>query len=534
MKKNTQYQELSKNEARNKALSYAVECLTHENNSYGYLIDSGYIKKVKDHLLKSSNIYDREFSQLLSEDNIKKWENFHSASSRKKKASELKVAYLSGPHPENDLEVLVDLGILPENVWAFESDNKTYDAAILSAIKANYPFIKIYKGKIQRFFEYSPIKFDLIYLDFCGSIASSESIPTLTSLFFNQVLSSSGILITNFAYVDEATDERIWSNTMKFCANYLAGKSFIEDFEELGGGAIENPFFVSGLTSYEFLGQLKKNPLNAYSQLITRLIIDIGSIITPYQRLVKNKSMTNLFFQEFDKFNVPEEWIEDLEMGAWGASLSMSLMNQLPLIEGIDIEELALSDSFDEKLHVDGEFEKFRKRIVGRLSIDNDEPKLVELVKKIEFLSKGNDLSNYSEKLSKTRMNWKPLKKYVFCDVFLFHQVMDILIRQLCVPYHYNAKLLKRWTYKAKKTDMLMDVIPFEECRYVYDWMPTIDMFENGIDDLERQLILRFALDGISKHSHWYSEEFLSGTAVTSFDKEGFHVHEFAPRIKLE
>ncbi|MCD6184208.1 MAG: hypothetical protein J7K84_00230 [Deltaproteobacteria bacterium] len=41
--------------------------------------------------------------------------------SNQKKPENLKVAYLSGPNPENDLRVFCEAGILPENIWAFES-----------------------------------------------------------------------------------------------------------------------------------------------------------------------------------------------------------------------------------------------------------------------------------------------------------------------------------------------------------------------------------------------------------------------------
>jgi hypothetical protein len=46
-----------------------------------------------------------------------------------KKASELQVLFLSGPEPLNDLEIMMELGIRPENVWAVESDKEMFDHA---------------------------------------------------------------------------------------------------------------------------------------------------------------------------------------------------------------------------------------------------------------------------------------------------------------------------------------------------------------------------------------------------------------------
>lgn len=35
---------------------------------------------------------------------------------------ELTVVYLAVPEPANDLEILIVLGVQPENIWAFELD----------------------------------------------------------------------------------------------------------------------------------------------------------------------------------------------------------------------------------------------------------------------------------------------------------------------------------------------------------------------------------------------------------------------------
>lgn len=528
------YKEEIKIKARKEVLSYAINCLTEKKHDYGYLINEEYVEKVIAQLKSRKHQIDDLFVQQLSDASVETWKKFYRNGKQEKKVSEIKVAYLSGPNPENDLQVLVDLGVLPENVWTFESDNKTYDKAVMNTLSSDYPFIKIIKGKIKNFFEYSPVKFDIVYLDFCGSITNSDSISTLLSLFYNHSISSAGVLITNFAYVDEETDPTLWNNTMKLCANYLSAKSFVESHEGLGGGWVENSTFCHGTLVTDYVGLLQSNPLNSYSQFITRVLFDIASVISPYQRLAKNKSILNLFFEEFDKMKIPDEWFEDLEMGALGASLIMSLKNQLPFQDGFDWEEIEDLENFDEKEFRDFDFEKFFKKFIRNLSVDNNEKKLIEILGKIEYLNKGNDSSSfYSDKLKNIVKNWNFSKTHIFCDVFLFHQVLDILMRQICVPYHYNMKLIKRWVYKAKQTEMFLDVLPLEECRYLYDWMPTIDMFESGIDNIERQLIFRFVMDGLSKHNHWYSEEFLSGTAVTSMDEPGFNVLELNERIRI-
>jgi len=77
-----------------------------------------------------------------------------------------------GPNPENDLRVFCAAGILPENIWAFESDADIHDKAVASALASEFPFIKIINGGLDTFLEASPMRFDIIYLDFCGPLPS--------------------------------------------------------------------------------------------------------------------------------------------------------------------------------------------------------------------------------------------------------------------------------------------------------------------------------------------------------------------------
>jgi len=87
---------------------------------------------------------------------------------------------------------------------------------------------------------------------------------------------------------------------------------------------------------------------------------------------------------------------------------------------------------------------------------------------------------------------------YQFCDLVLFHQTIEALFRQVATPYQVNVERSKRWSYQAKETPMFMDMLILDECRYLYDWMPTADMFSAAFSNLERQLVYRFSLDGVA------------------------------------
>lgn len=168
------------------------------------------------------------------------------------------------------------------------------------------------------------------------------------------------------------------------------------------------------------------------------------------------------------------------------------------------------------------------------MSIKSDEGKLLEHIELAGyFMTERNQENLHSDKLEKIRKNWKITDKYIFCDVFLFHQLKDILVGQLTSPYLYNVDYTKRWLYKAKETEMFMDLVTYDECRYIFDWMPALDMFKEGVDDWNRQLSLRFAMDSATKQRRWYNDELFNGTAVVGQESETFEAKELEKRILI-
>lgn len=508
------YKEKTKNQVRNEAFAFAISTLT-KNRFKSTIARKTYVRDVKEYLQNKGTIYDRDISSLLTKSEIEKWESFYESIIKKKKASELRVAYLSGPNPENDIEVLVRNGILPENIWAFESDNKTYTNAIISALDSKFPFVKIYKGRIENYLKLLPFKFDIIYLDFCSTIASEKTISVIRDIFQFQKLDTLGVLITNFSLPNKINDEnKDYRENLNFlAANYLYPKTFTENYTALGGGFRESAE-CHGISQEEFLKIAKRNEKTFYSQFITRVLYDLPSVIIPYQRLASNESLINLFFKNFNKDSFEDDYQEDI----------MCFPNENSLVWGLS-NFLIEKDSFNQL------FNRFKNQI----SIDSNEKKLLEKIELVcYFITERLQNDLHSDKLEKIRKSWKITDKYIFCDVFMFHQLKDILIGQLTSPYFYNVDYTKRWTYKAKKTEMFMDLITYDECRYVFDWMPTLDMFEEGVEDWNRQLSLRFAMDSITKQRRWYNEEFFNGTAVIDQGAKTFEAKELKKRKSIK
>lgn len=507
-----EYSELEKNKARELALNYAVETLTKNRNSCT-ISRKGYVNEVKNYILKNGSTYDIKLTTKLNEKEVKHWDDFYESIVGHKSASDLRIAYLSGPNPENDVEVLVKSGILPENIWAFESDNKTYSKAVFSALNSKFPYLKIFKGRIENYLAILPFKFDIIYLDFCSTLLSSKTISVVKEVFNHSKLVSPGILITNFGLPKNDEKNEPYRNKIDlFAANYLYPKSFTEKYKNLGGSYIDSPF-TCGIDNDEFLKIVKRNSSTFYSQLITRVLYDLPSVIIPYQKLYSDQMIYNSFFKNFNRDVLNDEYNEDLDCNP----------NENSLVWG-------LSDFWINN----NSLKKVLNSFKGQIALDGNVSKLMDSIELAKvFTSEGLGEEYYSDKLYKIRKAWNMSSAHIFCDVFLFHQFNDLLISQITCPYFYNVEFTKRWTYKAKETEMFLDVITYDQCRYIFDWMPTLDMFEAGVRNIDRQLSLRFAMDGIAKQRRWYNDEFFCGTAIVDQNKVGFEAQELEKRIEI-
>jgi hypothetical protein len=80
---------------------------------------------------------------------------------------------------------------------------------------------------------------------------------------------------------------------------------------------------------------------------------------------------------------------------------------------------------------------------------------------------------------------------------------------------------------------MFLDVIPFDNCRYIYDWLPTLELITNSFETTSYQLIYRFALDGLAKQTIRYNNEYFFGGHVVGVNEDGFEEKLLIPRIKI-
>lgn len=537
------YKQEEKNKARIAVIETAIRALCSERTK-STLASRDHLRKVRDELI-SHGESDKYVAEHLSDGTIERWENFYDSIIQSKNPANLKIAYLSGPNPENDLKEMTKLGVLPENIWAFESDAKTYDAAVVSALSSEFPFIKLIKAKVDEFFQVSPQKFDIIYLDFCGPLPSknkkSKTLKTISNILSFHVLNSPGSLITNVCLPTEKQDEESRRLLSKLIALYLYPKSFLE-CQNSDNNVIEGAL-AQGYDLDEWLEIVKTDLDKYYSEYITRLLIDMVLEITPYDNFSSSNVLFKHLFDISDKSKLQKsidslfrcKFEEDDDVDA-GIVLCEPNTHSLLWTIGSLSQILNKKDNlFPDEIHKCPNFKKYAQQFVMQLSASNDEKTFVDNICKANYLlSEGNgEECFYSESMNKLEgVNWMS-KYYLFCDFFLFHQAKEILFRQLAVPYHINVEATKRWKYTAKDTPMYMDMLILDECRYLYDWMPTIDMMKHGLTDIERQLSFRFVLDAISKHRRYLSTEVFFGTACIGSNNKGFETKILEPRSNI-
>lgn len=567
------YTQNVKNIARSELIQNAIKILTSERHN-STIATRNYVREVKSCLLNRDHSKDVEYAQKLSDGSIKKWEYMYDSIIEKKSANQLKIAYLCGPQPENDLEEFLKQGILPENIWAFENGNKEFSCAIKNICAVNYPFVKVINANIADFCSQSSIRFDFIYLDFCGSIASKESktVKTLTKIIQSHSLNNFGILATNFSLQTYEQDEKNSENLDRLMSTYLYPKTFLGNIENNSYNTIEGP--TSHYTDIdEWMAIVQKDRDFYYGEFVSLFLIDLFQIITPYGYFLKNKTLFDTLFkiQNKDKFieklniflgkseykcgceckcecqSEYEEYEEckhnydcecrydcECECGCKLPEIMTEPYANSILWALVVLSDKKIMESFG--INTKG-FDKYCESFISQISgnIDDSKKYLENIFSVLFLLQEENSINNYyGEKLNSLKGVHNFNNFYQFCDLFLFHQIKELLVRQLSVPYHINIEKSERWQYRAKETDMFMDMFVLDECRYLYDWMPSIGTIDKCLDDLERQFVFRFVLDAISKHRQHYCTELFFGTAVTSAHEKGFGLKELKQRKPIK
>lgn len=479
------YKQFSKNYVRRNALSYAVDILTNKRNE-STCVPRDYVRRIFNfYTLNEDESSIKTECLKIKPDYLLEWEHLYDSTVGTKKPSDLSVCYLCGPEPNNDFLELTSLGILPRNIWAFESNLATYKTALSFYTDGDFQQPKILKQKIDTFFEQSQQKFDIVYIDACGSIASDQhALRCITTLIKNHRLFSPGVIISNFAEPDDKTD------FYELLAQFHFSKTSNEYIFSDNGSQIDSPEYR------KILYNTKKDFEKSYGEFISNIIRDLAGIYIPLQRMAENPYLSQLInlAQVNSIDNLPIESFFELSSGRFISSYHYMKKNGFlykrmeSLINEIELKE--------------GEIEKAIRLLYA---IHNPSCELKEDIKEIkDYLDNGSSMFQFLDKTD---------------SAILF----DIVLNQMSYPFHTNTKSVRRYRYCAKKTNMYTDINVLDECRYIYDWLPALHQIKSAFSNPSWQYIFRFALDGLIKTRYNYNNEFFYKGAVIPSSEEGFN-----------
>ncbi|WP_054548824.1 MULTISPECIES: hypothetical protein [Lysinibacillus] len=517
------YTQKEKNEARSKLIINAIESLTTRRKE-SMLLDEEYINKMLENFVGLINLYLEKKNEILPEDFCEilknKSINFLNSKYHKKNKADLKVLYLSGPEPVNDLNILLENGISPSNIWAIEGDNQTYKKA-LQNLKNNSSYIKIHKGSLKDFFEFCPEHFDIVYYDACTPICSNEYNPlyVLEKLFANRRLTELSILITNFSEPNENT----WDEWGKLLACWYTSR-----YEECPQSTHEEYSDVNyRLSDIEGYAQfISKRIPEYYSDFIRRFMSSLASEIVPFSKITSFKALSSKLFKEnkykdlldekieVDKITKPEDLLKIIPHHILSPE-SYPLLNWVFLTQ----ENLPVNHPMNKFLLENG------KKILNSILV------CTHLKSFEESYSGYNTLFKeiYSDQLLKVMndIDFFDREIRLTLDIPMKNLIAELLIGQYAFPYISNADKHYSIKYKAdgKKTWMYSDIFVFDQCRYLYDLLPSLELIEDYFkDSIDEQIIIRCFIDGILRNHVAYNRNFFEFGFIESLydDKYGY------------
>lgn len=483
------YTQDAKNRAREELLSQSVVALTEHRGASACLRRS-YVRDLQRYLIGDEGSENAREAAAVTSEYMCAWEELHDTCVGAKRPRDLRVCYLAGPEPMNDFKVLCDLGVLPQNIWAFEREGGEFSAGLEQCCGRGVNQPKLIKMNIENFFESVPMQFDIVYLDFCSSLISKrKSLKCVHSMFINHRLVSPGVLITNFC---EPDGERT-SEYTELMARYFLVK-------ENRGTELE---FADTEKCADMVEQAKAKTREAfpkvYSRFVTSLLCGMGSIIVPAQRFTDS---AHLRFISKPESGLPSDFLSAEVLNEMGPDPMLRFMSCIDGFFGRNALTIEGSLAGTLKSQLDGG--------CGRSALES---LATVAALKSGRLELSDDVHGIADRFSASHR---------FLDKPERSLYIDFAIRQLSYPVHYCLSASSSIRYRAKAKTMYADAILFDDCRYVYDWLPAAFQGNDALDDKGWLYSFRFALDGLVKQRVAEDTDFFYKASVVSERIDGF------------
>ncbi len=310
------YNQEVKKHCRTRLIQHAVKSLTTDRST-SVCVKRDHVRRVWQQLHETEEAQKCFQPHLRKkiEDEIEKWEMFHDSQVQARKPSDLRVCFLCGDNPINDLEVFVENGVLCQNVWAIEKDSKVLEEAWQNVAKSNMRNIRLFKGDLLTCLKDLEGQFDIIYFDACGTLPSAKqnTLKTIGYIFLYNKLTSPGALITNFSFPPEQ--------------EHVANDSHVSErssFEHITKEYLQYRLWNTKHQDYGTYEQLREAKIDSqsidekYGDYITFQVIDSAYLYIPAYRMLSSEKQSlwdQLFVKKKDFLNgVKEaEWSQGLQ-----------------------------------------------------------------------------------------------------------------------------------------------------------------------------------------------------------------------------
>lgn len=492
------YTQHVKNQAREKLLVHAVTILTEKRNEAPCLRGS-YVRDLRYALLSDEESPNAREAQIIDDEYICAWENLRRSCVGQKSPKDLRVCYLGGPEPMNDFTVLKGLGVQPQNIWAFESSKTEFTEALRRCCGAGFDQPKLIKMKVENFLESVPMSFDIVYLDFCSSfISSKNSMRCVANLFRHHRLCSPGVLITNFCDAEKTKTEEY----VEAIARYYFIKKNTATFAK---GAT-NAACIAHINEMEAL--VEESFEHFYGNFITDFICNIPSVIVPAQRFAESALLSFFVTQPSDQFTATESVAN---------SCAPDLVFRFLLCNDPNHSDspLALDNSIMQRLS---------REISSKTQHSPLDSLSFCIALRDGMIPCRDEIKAISSEFTSThRFLDRP------CESLYF----DFAMRQLSYPMHCNPTSSIRLSYIAKSKRMYADALVFDDCRYIYDWLPAALQGTDPLKDKSWLYVFRLALDGLVKCRMGTNSDYFYRGSVIHDSVPGFGPSDFSDRDSI-
>ena len=418
--------------------------------------------------------------------------------------------YLCGPEPLNDLHVLLELGVSPHNIWGVESNEAAYRSALKELAQARLP-VKVHKGSLGEFFERVPETFDIAYLDTTGPVLGGKpaALSPVIELLRAARCEPLSVLITNFADIPTAESSRYTTvMTDYFRFRYNDAPQCLHDCGvDLAWACFDAAHMREAVES---------NSQAVYSDFITRLIIDLarhwipsarGLRVLERQYVSETDTAKSVKYAAYSPGDPEKKTVTEIIESIGDTFLSPSAY---PLV------------SFLRSMQESQPSEPLIQHLGGMQFFNWNALELNRTVALLDSIAEGH-WKLASEELQRAIVApWfdrtEPYERFT-CDLpfpnLLVHSVLGIHGR----PYFYSSRDSIRGCYTAKSIQMFTDVCVLDQCRYYYDWFPTVPQVPSRFGSHAFQVLARCLLDRIWASDRSPDTHPFRGSSVAGFGR---------------